>query len=228
MKIKSKEELASLIDHTNVRADATPADIERLCREAEEYGFRCAVVTPTNVRLASELLSSSEVMVCSVVGFPAGVSTPSVKALEASEAVENGAEEIDMVMNIGAMKAGDTELVHEDVSGVVEAAGVPVKVILETAYLTDEEKVKACIISRDAGAAFVKTSTAYGGLPGATVEDVRLMRRTVGDDMGVKAAGGIRDFETALAMLEAGADRIGTSTGVEIVEGFRVEDQDNR
>lgn len=221
MIVETRDELASLIDHTNVRADATVDDIERLCREAVSYGFRCAVVTPTNVRLAAELLDGTDVMVCSVVGFPAGVSTPRVKALEASEAVENGAEEVDMVMNIGAMKSGDGDLVYRDIKGVVDAAGVPVKVILETAYLTDKEKVEACLISKEAGAAFVKTSTAYGGLAGATVEDVMLMRKTVGDDMGVKAAGGIRDIETALAMIDAGADRIGTSTGVQIIEGWR-------
>jgi len=221
MIVETRDELASLIDHTNVRADATVDDIERLCREAVSYGFRCAVVTPTNVRLAAELLDGTDVMVCSVVGFPAGVSTPRVKALEASEVVENGAEEVDMVMNIGAMKSGDGDLVYRDIKGVVDAAGVPVKVILETAYLTDKEKVEACLISKEAGAAFVKTSTAYGGLAGATVEDVMLMRKTVGDDMGVKAAGGIRDIETALAMIDAGADRIGTSTGVQIIEGWR-------
>ncbi|MBE2900541.1 deoxyribose-phosphate aldolase [Methanothermobacter thermautotrophicus] len=221
MIVETRDELASLIDHTNVRADATVDDIERLCREAVSYGFRCAVVTPTNVRLAAELLEGTDVMVCSVVGFPAGVSTSRVKALEASEAVENGAEEVDMVMNIGAMKSGDGDLVYRDIKGVVDAAGVPVKVILETAYLTDKEKVEACLISKEAGAAFVKTSTAYGGLAGATVEDVMLMRKTVGDDMGVKAAGGIRDIETALAMIDAGADRIGTSTGVQIIEGWR-------
>jgi len=220
MIVETRDELASLIDHTNVRADATVDDIERLCREAVSYGFRCAVVTPTNVRLAAELLDGTDVMVCSVVGFPAGVSTPRVKALEASEVVENGAEEVDMVMNIGAMKSGDGDLVYRDIKGVVDAAGVPVKVILETAYLTDKEKVEACLISKEAGAAFVKTSTAYGGLAGATVEDVMLMRKTVGDDMGVKAAGGIRDIETALAMIDAGADRIGTSTGVQIIEGW--------
>jgi len=221
MNVETREELASLIDHTNVRADATEKDIERLCREAVSYGFRCAVVTPTNVRLAAELLEGTDVTVCSVVGFPAGVSTPRVKALEASEAVENGAGEVDMVMNIGAMKSGNRELVYRDISGVVDAAGVPVKVILETAYLTDKEKVEACLISKEAGAAFVKTSTAYGGLAGATVEDVMLMRKTVGDEMGVKASGGIRDLETALAMIDAGADRIGTSTGVQIIEGWR-------
>jgi len=220
MIVETRDELASLIDHTNMRADATVDDIERLCREAVSYGFRCAVVTPTNVRLAAELLDGTDVMVCSVVGFPAGVSTPRVKALEASEVVENGAEEVDMVMNIGAMKSGDGDLVYRDIKGVVDAAGVPVKVILETAYLTDKEKVEACLISKEAGAAFVKTSTAYGGLAGATVEDVMLMRKTVGDDMGVKAAGGIRDIETALAMIDAGADRIGTSTGVQIIEGW--------
>ena len=221
MKVETREELASLIDHTNVRADATRDDIERLCMEAIRYCFRCAVVTPTNVRLAAELIEGTDVTVCSVVGFPAGVSTPRVKALEASEAVENGAEEVDMVMNIGAMKSGDAGLVYSDIKGVVDAAGAPVKVILETAYLTAEEKVEACLISKEAGAAFVKTSTAYGGLPGATVEDVMLMRKTVGDEMGVKASGGIRDLETALAMIDAGADRIGTSTGVQIIEGWR-------
>ncbi len=212
-------ELAKMIEHTNVKADASAEDIKKLAHEALAYGFGCAVVTPTNVALASEILKGTSVNVCSVIGFPAGVSTPSTKAFETEEAIKNGAQEVDMVMNIGALKSQNLHLLKEDMAAVVNAAkGATTKVILETAYLTDDEKVQACLIAQEVGMDYVKTSTAYGGLSGATVEDVKLMRKTVGSNMKIKAAGGIRDLKTALDMIEAGADKLGTSTGVPIIE----------
>jgi deoxyribose-phosphate aldolase len=213
------KEMAQMIDHTNVKGDATEEDIKKLCSEALHYNFACACVTPTNVKPARKILAGSDVGVCVVVGFPLGVQTPKTKAFETMEAVSKGASEIDMVMNIGGLKSGREELVKEDIQGVVEAAGGrTVKVILETALLTDEEKVNACLIAKNAGADFVKTSTGFGGLSGAIVEDVALMRKTVGPKMGVKASGGIRDLKTALAMIDAGATKIGTSSGVQIME----------
>lgn len=218
-KIKKPEDLAKMIDHTNVKGDATQADVIKLCKEALKYNFASAVVTATNVQLAREIIQDSPIKVCSVVGFPLGVSTPETKAFETREAIKNGADEIDMVMNIGAIRSGLEDLLEKDITAVVEAAsGKVVKVILETALLTDEEKVVSCLIAKKSGADYVKTSTAYGGLSGATVEDVKLMRKTIGPDMKIKAAGGIRDLETALAMIEAGADKLGTSTGVQIIE----------
>jgi deoxyribose-phosphate aldolase len=221
----SVEELAQMIDHTNVKGNATEEDIKKLCSEALEYNFASACVTPTNVVLTHKLLRNSDVNVCVVVGFPLGVQTPKTKAFEVMEAVSKGASEIDMVMNIGGLKSGREELVRSDIQDVVEAAsGRTVKVILETALLTYEEKVKACLIAEKSGADFVKTSTGFGGLSGATVEDVTLMRKTVGSKMGVKAAGGIRDMETTLAMINAGANRIGTSTGVQIMKEQEIEE----
>ncbi len=218
-KIKTPEDLAKMIDHTNVKGDVTQDDIKKLCNEAVKYNFASAVVTATNVSLASSLLGDSDVNVCSVVGFPLGVSTPETKAFETAEAISHGAEEIDMVMNIGAIKSGLEDLLEKDISAVVEAAsGKVVKVILETALLTNEEKIISCVIAEKSGADYVKTSTAYGGLSGATVADVELMRKTVGPDVKIKAAGGIRDLETAMGMIEAGADKLGTSTGVQIIE----------
>lgn len=186
----STVKLAQMIDHTNVKGDATETDISTLCREARTYDFSCVCVTPTNVILARKLLTGCDVGVCAVVGFPLGVQTPKTKAFETMEAVSRGASEIDMVMNIGGLKSGREELVKDDIRGVVEAAsGKIVKVILETALLTHEEKINACLIAKKAGADFVKTSTGFGGLSGATVEDVALMRRTIGTRMGVKASG---------------------------------------
>ena len=221
MKI-SKKELAKLIDTTLVKAVATKSEIEKLCHEAIQYGFRCAVVNPVYVKFAAKLLEGSNVKVCSTVGFPFGVSLPEIKALEAVKAVEDGAEELDMVINLSALKSGDYEFVKRDIVAVVDVKRLSkemiVKVIIETAYLTMEEKIIACKLAKDAGADFVKTSTGlFGG--GATVEDVRLMRQTVGKDMGVKAAGGIRTYADAVAMIEAGANRIGTSTAVQIIKG---------
>lgn len=222
---KNPQKLAQLIDHTNVKGDATEKDIKKLCNEAMEQGFNCACVTPTNVVLATKNLKDSKVKVCAVVGFPLGVQTPKTKAFEAKEAIFNGASEIDMVMNIGALKSGREERVKKDITGVIEAVNSKtVKVILETALLTNDEKIRACQIAKKAGAAYVKTSTAYGGLSGATVEDVSLMKKTVGSSMGVKAAGGIRDFNTAFAMIKAGANRIGSSAGVEIMENSNMRE----
>jgi len=218
-----KKDLAKMIDHTLVRPTATEDDVAKLCEEAEKYRFGSVCVNPTYVSLATRLLKETDVKVCSSVGFPFGVTLPGVKAFEARRAVENGACEIDMVINIGALKSRDYETVKRDIEAVVDVKryhdDFVVKVIIETGCLTDEEKVMACKLAKEAGADFVKTSTGFikGG---ATVEDVRLMRETVGEDMGVKAAGGIRTFKQALAMIEAGANRIGTSAGVAIIEGF--------
>ena len=217
--IKNPSDLAKMIDHTNVKGDVTQNDVRKLCQEAVDYNFACAVVTATNVKLAYDMLKDTSINVCSVVGFPLGVSTPLTKAFETEEAISNGADEIDMVMNIGAIKTGLEDLLEKDIASVVDAAsGKVVKVILETALLTDEEKIVSCLIAKKSGADYVKTSTAYGGLSGATIKDVKLMRETVGPHMKIKAAGGIRDLETALGMIEAGADKLGTSTGVQIIE----------
>ena len=217
----SREELAKMIDSTNVKATATKKDVEKLCKEAKQYGFKCAVVNPIYVKLAAKLLKGTEVKICSTVGFPMGVSLTEIKALEAVKALEDGAEELDMVINLSAMKNRDYEYVKNDIAAVVEAKqlsnDIIVKVIIETAYLTRDEKVIACKLAKEAGADFVKTSTGLFG-KGATVEDVKLMRQTVGEDIGVKAAGGIRTYADAVAMIEAGANRIGTSTAVAIVK----------
>lgn len=218
----SKEELARIIDSTNVKATATKSEIEKLCKQAVEYGFGCVCVNPVYVKLAATLLKGSKAKVCSTIGFPFGVTLSDIKALEAVKAVENGAEELDMVINSSALKSGDYEAVKRDVAAVVDVKRlsneIVVKVIIETAYLTKEEKVIACRLVKEAGADFVKTSTGFFG-KGATVEDVRLMRQTVGSDFGVKAAGGIRTYADAVAMIKAGANRIGTSTATAIVEG---------
>lgn len=217
----SRTELAKMIDSTNLKATATRKEIEQLCEEAVKYGFRCAVVSPCYVKLAAKLLEGSDVKVCSTVGFPFGASLPEIKAFEALKAVEDGAQELDMVINLGALKSGDYELVKQDVKAVVDvkrvAKDVIVKVIIETPSLTKEEKIIACKIVKEAGADFVKTSTGLFG-KGATVEDVKLMRQVVGKEMGVKAAGGIRTYADAVAMIEAGANRLGTSTAVAIIK----------
>lgn len=218
----SREELAKMIDSTAVKATATKSEIEKLCKEAVQYGFGCVCVNPVYVKLAATLLKGSNVKVCSSVAFPFGVALPEIKALETVKAVENGAEELDMVINLSALKSGDYEAVKRDIAAVVDvkrlSRKIVVKVIIETACLTNEEKIIACKLAKEAGADFVKTSTGFFG-KGATVEDVRLMRQTVGTDMGVKAAGGIRTYADAVAMIEAGANRIGTSTAVAIVKG---------
>ena len=218
----SREKLAKMIDSTNVKATASRSDIEKLCKDAVHHGFGCVCVDPIYVKLASQLLKDSDVKVCSTVGFPFGATLPEIKALEAIKAVENGAQELDMVINLSALKSGNYEAVKEDIAAVVDAKRlderVIVKVIIETACLTDEEKIVACKLAKDAGADFVKTCTGFFG-KGATVEDVRLIRQTVGEAMGVKAAGGIRTYADAVAMIRAGANRIGTSTAVQIIEG---------
>ena len=216
-------DLARRIDHTLLKPEATREQIEALCREAREHGFATVCVNPTWVPLCVDLLRGSETAVCTVVGFPLGATLAEVKAFEAARVVELGACEVDMVINVGALKSRDYRLTERDIAGVVAASragGALVKVIIEAALLTDDEKVKACVIARAAGADFVKTSTGFGP-GGATAADVALMRRVVGPDMGVKAAGGVRDLKSAQAMLEAGADRIGASVGVKIVQESR-------
>jgi deoxyribose-phosphate aldolase len=218
----TREDLAKMIDSTNVKATATKSDIEKLCGEAFRYGFCCAVVNPVYVKYAAKLLNGSNIKVCSTVGFPFGISLPEIKALEAVKAVEDGAEELDMVINLSAMKSGDYEDVKEDITTVMDVKRLSkdtvVKVIIETAYLTMDEKITACKLVKETGADFVKTSTGFLG-GGATVEDVKLMRQTVGKNIGVKAAGGIRTYADAVAMIEAGANRIGTSMAVQIIQG---------
>jgi deoxyribose-phosphate aldolase len=212
--------LARLFDHTLLRPETNRSGIEQCCREARQYGVAVACVNPVWVPLAASLLAGSPVRVGTVAGFPLGASVTSIKRAEAWEALRAGAQEIDMVLNIGALKSGDLERVESDIRGVVEVcheAGATLKVILETAVLSDEEKVAACRIAVRAGADFVKTSTGFAPV-GATVHDVRLMRETVGPDVGVKAAGGIRTLADTLTMLEAGANRLGTSATVAILE----------
>jgi deoxyribose-phosphate aldolase len=212
--------LARMIDHTLLKPDATQDKIAQLCFEARKYHFASVCVNPTHVKLCADLLAGSDVKVCTVIGFPLGATSPEVKVFETQNALKNGATEIDMVINIGALKSGDNELVARDIRGVVETshkAGALTKVIIETALLTDEEKVVACLLSKEAGADFVKTSTGFSG-GGATVHDVELMRRTVGPTMGVKASGGIHNLEEAEAMVAAGATRIGASAGVKIIQ----------
>ncbi len=218
-----KDELARLIDHTVLGPATTAEDVERVCAEAKRYGFGAVCIPPTYVSLAKGLLRDSPVKVDTVVGFPHGQHLPEVKAFEAKRAVDEGADEIDMVVNVAALLAGDYGRVYEDVRAVREAIDkapqhIVLKVILECALLPDERKEAGAILAVAAGADFVKTSTGFGP-GGATVEDVALLRRVVGESVGVKAAGGIRDYGTALRMIEAGANRIGASQGVRILEG---------
>ena len=218
-------EVAELIDHTLLKPDATSHDIEKLCKEAAEFHFATVCVNPTWVAYASSLLRGTGVGVCSVVGFPLGATTPDVKHYETRRAIFDGAGEVDMVLNIGALKSGDLRLVERDIEAVTVPCrdhGVVSKVIIEAALLTDEEKVTASTLTKAAGADFVKTSTGFGP-GGATVADVMLMRKVVGADMGVKAAGGVRDLEQVKAMVAAGASRIGASAGVRIVKESRGE-----
>lgn len=213
------QELASYIDHTLLKPAATAADLDVLCDQAVRFGFYGVCVNPSLIGLASWKLKNEHPVPVSVVGFPLGATLPKVKAYETAAAIEAGAREIDTVLNLGAFKSGDDALVLKDVKAVVDAAeGFPVKVILETAMLSDEEIVRACKICVDCGAKFVKTSTGFGP-GGATVEAVKLMRQTVGPDIGVKASGGISTYEQAIAMIEAGASRIGASASVAIVSG---------
>jgi deoxyribose-phosphate aldolase len=213
--------LANMIDHTLLKPDATQQEIAQLCFEARKHKFASVCVNPTWVSLCAQLLQASQVKVCTVIGFPLGATSSETKAFETETAIRQGATEIDMVINIGALKARDLELVAKDIRGVVNAAhsrGIIVKVILETALLTDEEKTIASLLSKEAGADFVKTSTGFAG-GGATVHDVELMRKAVGPEMGVKASGGVRTFEDAESMIKAGATRIGASAGVKIIQG---------
>lgn len=217
----SAEQLARYIDHTLLKPDAAREQILKLCREAVEHRFASVCVNPCWVPLCAEALQGSGVKVCTVIGFPLGATLSTVKAFEAEECIRQGAGEVDMVINIGALKSGDQRYVEDDIRAVVERAhalGALVKVIIETVLLTQEEKVLACRLSQAAGADFVKTSTGFAG-GGATVEDVALMRQVVGEAMGVKAAGGIRTYEDALRMIQAGANRLGTSAGVQIILG---------
>ena len=211
--------IAQMIDHSLLKPDATKEEIRNLCEEGKKYGFASVCVNPAWVSFCSDLLKGSSVRICSVSGFPLGANKPEVKAKEAETAIKEGADEIDMVANIGALKSGDFKLVEEDIKAVRSAIGKEkiLKVIIETAVLTTEEKIKATQIIMACGADLVKTSTGFG-YPGATVEDLKLLKKVVGDKIRIKASGGIRDYETALKLIEAGASRIGTSSGVKIVE----------
>lgn len=214
------QDWASLVDHTLLKPEASESDIKKLCSEAAQYGFASVCVNPSWVKKAAEFLRGTNVPVCTVIGFPLGATLPDVKAFEARRVIFNGAREVDMVINIGALKSGDDCAVEDDIRAVASAAhenGVLCKVIIETALLTDDEKVRACRASKNAGADFVKTSTGFAK-GGATVEDVALMRRVVGANLGVKASGGVKGIEDARAMFEAGATRIGASVGVKIAQ----------
>jgi deoxyribose-phosphate aldolase len=212
-------DIAKYIDHTILKPEATAEDVKRLCAEAKEYNFASVCVNACYTKLVSTELKETDVKTCVVVGFPLGAMTKESKAFETTEAIENGADEIDMVINVGALKAKNYDLLKEDIEAVVNAAAgkAIVKVIIETCLLTDEEKIKACEISKEAKADFVKTSTGFSS-GGATKEDIALMRKTVGPDLGVKASGGIRDFKTAMDMINAGASRIGASASIAIVK----------
>lgn len=218
----SKTQLAKMIDHTLLKAEASQADIVKLCQEAETYGFWSVCINPFWVPVASHLLAKTDTHVCSVVGFPLGATTTRVKALEAEEAIENGARELDVVINIGALKSGDLEGVREDIVSVVTVArtlpGIKVKVVLEAGLLSVDEKIVGCKLAQEAGADFVKTCTGFGSSK-ATVSDVALLRRSVPKTMGVKASGGINTYEDALRMIRAGANRLGTSAGVAVILG---------
>ena len=216
MKI-TREQLVGMIDHSLLRPQSTREELKKLCAEAVAYGIKAVCVNPVHVADAAALLKGESPIVCSVVGFPFGTHTPAAKAAEAAEVIRLGAREVDMVLRVGALKEDRDDEVAEDIAAVVRAAGgCPVKVIIETCYLTEAEKVRGCLLAVQAGATFVKTSTGFGSA-GATVADVRMLRRTVGEGIGVKAAGGIRTLADALAMIEAGANRIGASASVAIL-----------
>jgi deoxyribose-phosphate aldolase len=216
--------LARMIDHTLLRPDATQKEIEKLCTEAKQYRFASVCINPSNVKLCAELLRDTDVKVCTVIGFPLGATSSAAKAFETDRAIKDGAREVDMVINVGMLKSGEYNYVEEDILSVVSTAhsfGVLTKVIIETGLLTDEEKVKACMLAKHAGADFVKTSTGFVK-GGATVGDIALMRKVVGPELGVKASGGVRSQEDALALIASGADRIGASASVKIVTGEKV------
>ncbi|WP_315109679.1 deoxyribose-phosphate aldolase [Clostridium intestinale] len=216
----NKNELSKFIDHTVLKAETSEKAVEKVCKEALEYKFASVCINPCNVKLASKLLEGSEVKVCTVIGFPLGANTSKVKAFETEDAIANGAHEVDMVINIGKLKDKDYDYIREDIKAVVNAAKgkALTKVIIETCLLTDEEKVKACELAKEAGADFVKTSTGFS-TGGATPADIKLMRETVGPDMGVKASGGVRNIDDAEDVIKNGATRIGASSSIDIVEG---------
>lgn len=221
MKTLDQKKMAAMIDHTVLKPVATKEQVLQLCKEALENKFASVCINPWFVKLVAQELKGSEVKTCTVIGFPLGANTTEVKVFETKQAVEEGAEEIDMVINIGALKEGNLEYVENDIAQVVKASqGKLVKVIIEACFLTDEEKVTACELSKKAGAHFVKTSTGFG-TGGATAADVALMRKTVGDSVGVKASGGVRNLQDALTMVEAGANRIGTSSGLSIIQEMK-------
>ncbi|MDR0885124.1 MAG: deoxyribose-phosphate aldolase [Clostridiales Family XIII bacterium] len=219
-------ELNQMIDHTLLKSDATIEDVLKLIDEAKEYNFKSVCINPTWVGLAHERLLSSQSEVCTVIGFPLGANTSETKAFEAKNAIENGADEVDMVINIGALKCQQTKIVEDDIKAVVDASNhqAIVKVIIETALLTKDEIILACELALSAGADFVKTSTGFS-TGGATIDDVKLMKRIVGNELQVKASGGIHNYEEAIAMIEAGASRIGTSNGVAIMKGEQVNSE---
>ena len=218
-------DMAKYIDHTYLKPEASVNEIRKICDEAKKYHCASVCVNPSYIQYVAQQLEGSGVTPCCVIAFPFGASTPEAKAFEASDAASKGAREIDMVINVGAIKSGDWLLVKRDIEGVVNAVKgrAKVKVIIEACLLTDEEKVKACTVAKLAGAAFVKTSTGYS-TGGATVEDVRLMRETVGPEMGVKASGGVRTYDDAVAMLKAGANRLGCSSTMKIVNGVKEDE----
>ncbi|API89373.1 deoxyribose-phosphate aldolase [Marinilactibacillus sp. 15R] len=214
------ENLKSYIDHTVLKPESTDLDIQQACLDAKKYNFKAVCINPTWVSYVSDLLKGTAVNTCTVIGFPLGANTTATKVNETKQAIKDGADEVDMVINIGAMKSEDFSLVHDDIRAVVTAADKKaiVKVIIETSLLSHNEKIRACEIAKRAGADFVKTSTGFS-TGGATVEDIKLMRTAVGPEMGVKASGGVRTYEDAKRMIEAGATRIGTSNGVALLEG---------
>lgn len=219
----TEKDLANMIDHTLLRADAREKEFEKLCREAAEYQFKMVAINSAPVALCRKFLKDSSVHVGAAIGFPLGQTTIETKVFEVEDAIQNGADEIDYVINIGKLKDGDLAYIRSEMTAIVSAAKnakILSKVILETCYLTDQEKIQVCEIAKEIQPDFVKTSTGFG-TAGATYQDVKLMKETVGDKVKVKAAGGIRDLATALNMIEAGAERIGTSSGIKIIEEFR-------
>ena len=219
----NKKDLAAMMDHTLLKATATPDQIKKICKEAKEIGAASVCINPCNVKQVSAELAGTEVKVCTVIGFPLGANTSEVKAFETKDSIQNGAQEVDMVINIGALMAGDTDTVYQDIKAVVDAAeGTTVKVIIETCYLTDEQKKQVCEAALKAGAQFVKTSTGFG-TGGANAHDVALMREVVGDKMQIKASGGIHTYDEAMAVLDASADRLGVSASPAILAGAPAE-----
>lgn len=220
----SVTELANMVDHTLLKADAQKAGFEKLCQEADDYGFKMVAINSAPVSLCRELLKESPVHVGAAIGFPLGQTTIATKVFEVTDAIKNGADEIDYVINIGELKEGNLAYIEQEMKEIVavcQAENILSKVILENCYLTDEEKIAVCEIAKRVKPTFVKTSTGFG-TGGATVDDVKLMKEVVGADVKVKAAGGIRDFSTAKAMVEAGAERLGTSSGIQIVNEYQV------